>query len=235
MKRRAFLARCIQGVAGGVVLCQGARARPSARDLGARDDLDATLRWVLDTPRDRVLREASRRLLDGLPQATLRDATLLAAVAAIKPPPVGFCDHAVMAAYSHRQLVAELAAQFDQSAELADKLPPAWEQGRDEPAAAREILAAARAHDGRDVAALARSLLAKGIGPGSAWDGIVMAAAERVLQSRDIVSLHAFTGIHALHTIALAARSPRTRAIELLQLRLFPDARFPNVRTTSVP
>jgi hypothetical protein len=120
MKRRAFLARCIQGVAGGVVLCQGARARPSARDLGARDDLDATLRWVLDTPRDRVLREASRRLLDGLPQATLRDATLLAAVAAIKPPPVGFCDHAVMAAYSHRQVVAELAAQFDQSAELAD-------------------------------------------------------------------------------------------------------------------
>jgi hypothetical protein len=347
MKRRVFLARCIQGFAAGLTL----RGRAPAAGPGAGailgDDLDATLRWILDTPRDRSLGKAARLLRDGLPQATLRDATLLAAVAEIRPPPVGFSYHAVMAAHAHRLLlggvpeprrvapllwyldlfkeaqervaggaglgvpptrlppaehararltdalaawdaeaadaavtacarelpvadvlepllltgtrcladlghkaiataviaslagslpaarrvpvlrslvVAQLArgptrfaAAFATNTELMAQVPAAWEQGRDDAGAAREILAAARTQDGNDLAALARAQLASGIGPAAVWDGIVMAAAERVLQSRDIGSLHAFTAVNAQHTIARIAQAPRTRLLALLQ------------------
>lgn len=69
-----------------------------------RPEMEEVVRWIEKTPRERILDEAVSRLKQGLPYRQLIGGVFLAGIRNIKPRPVGFKFHAVMAISSAHQL-----------------------------------------------------------------------------------------------------------------------------------
>jgi hypothetical protein len=66
------------------------------RSVRLQPELEPLVRWLEDTPRERLLEEAAQRIRQGLPYRELLAALLLAGVRNIQPRPVGFKFHAVL-------------------------------------------------------------------------------------------------------------------------------------------
>lgn len=62
-----------------------------------RADIEPVVRWIEETPRDKAIEVAMSHLKDGLPFRDLFAGIFLAGIRNIKPRPVGFKFHAVMA------------------------------------------------------------------------------------------------------------------------------------------
>jgi hypothetical protein len=70
-------------------------------------EMEPVVRWIEETPRDRVLQVASERLKGGLSFRQLLGGLFLAGIRNIKPRPVGFKFHAVMVINSAHQLALD--------------------------------------------------------------------------------------------------------------------------------
>lgn len=69
-----------------------------------RPEMEEVVQWIEKTPRERILEEAVDRLKKGLPYRQLVGGVFLAGIRNIKPRPVGFKFHAVMAISAAHQL-----------------------------------------------------------------------------------------------------------------------------------
>jgi hypothetical protein len=70
-------------------------------------EMEPVVRWIEDTPRDRVLQVAAEKLRGGLSFRQLLGGLFLAGIRNIKPRPVGFKFHAVMVINSAHQLALD--------------------------------------------------------------------------------------------------------------------------------
>jgi hypothetical protein len=74
-------------------------------------EMEPVVRWIEETPRDRVLQVAAEQLKQGLPYRQLLGGLFLAGIRNIKPRPVGFKFHAVMVINSAHQLALDAPQQ----------------------------------------------------------------------------------------------------------------------------
>lgn len=81
---------------------EDAKVTPSV--VQYRPEMEEVVRWIEKTPRERILEEAIERLKKGLPYRHLVGGVFLAGIRNIKPRPVGFKFHAVMAISAAHQL-----------------------------------------------------------------------------------------------------------------------------------
>jgi hypothetical protein len=88
--------------------------KPEAVKL--RPEIEPVVRWIEETPRDRILNVAIEKLKGGLSYRELMAGLFLAGVRNIKPRPVGFKFHAVMVIHS--------AHLLGQSAAVDERLLP---------------------------------------------------------------------------------------------------------------
>ena len=71
-----------------------------------RPEIEPVVRWIEETPRERILEVAVEKLKGGLPYRELQAALFLAGIRNVQPRPVGFKFHAVMVINSAHQLSA---------------------------------------------------------------------------------------------------------------------------------
>ncbi len=81
-----------------------------------RPEIEPVVAWIEETPRERILEVAVQKLKDGLSYRDLLAGVFLAGIRDIKPHPVGFKFHAVLAINS--------AHLLGQSAAVSDRLLP---------------------------------------------------------------------------------------------------------------
>jgi hypothetical protein len=81
-----------------------------------RPEIEPVVRWIEETPRDRIIETAIDQLRHGLPYRDLFAGLFLAGIRNIKPRPVGFKFHAVM--------VMNSAHLLSQGAPVEDRLLP---------------------------------------------------------------------------------------------------------------
>ena len=106
MKRRAFLqvaagTSALAGLGGFGFLSQlprvsAAEAKVDPKTIRFHADVEPLVRFLEDTPRDRLLEEVGARIKRGLTYREVLTALLLAGVRNIQPRPVGFKFHAVL-------------------------------------------------------------------------------------------------------------------------------------------
>lgn len=94
----------------------GAEMRLGPEAVRYRPEIEPVVRWIEETPRDRILDAAVEHLAAGLSYRELLGGTFLAAIRNIKPRPVGFKFHAVM--------VVNSAHLLGQTAPVEDRLLP---------------------------------------------------------------------------------------------------------------
>jgi hypothetical protein len=70
-------------------------------------EMESVVRWMEETPRDRVLQKAAEELRRGLPYRQMLGGLFLAGIRNVKPRPVGFKFHAVMVINSAHQLALD--------------------------------------------------------------------------------------------------------------------------------
>ena len=100
---------------------------------------------------------------------------------------------------------------------LAAKLPPDWQGGRDDLAAARTMLQELRTATSEQAARTAVRLLADNVSAHTVWEAVMMFAAELILRRNNIVALHASTTANAMHYCYLVANEDRAQRLLLLQ------------------
>ncbi len=81
-------------------LVSAAEARVDPALVPLHADIEPMVRFVEDTPRDRLLEEIGARIAKGLAYRDVMTALLLAGVRNIQPRPVGFKFHAVLAVHA---------------------------------------------------------------------------------------------------------------------------------------
>ena len=84
--------------------------------VNLRPEIEPTVRWIEETPRDRILDVAVERLHQGLSYRDLLAGLFLAGIRNVKPRPVGFKFHAVLVIHS--------AHILGQTAAVEDRLLP---------------------------------------------------------------------------------------------------------------
>ena len=107
----------------------------------------------------------------------------------------------------------------------AAKLPPHWQDGRDEISAARTLLQELRTASSAQAVGAAADQLADNVSAHTVWEAVMMFAAELMLRRNNIVALHACTAANAMHYCYLVADEDRARRLQLLQAVAF-MARF---------
>ena len=108
---------------------------------------------------------------------------------------------------------------------MAAKLPPDWQGGRDDMAAARTLLQELRTASSEEAAGAAVGLLADNVSAHTVWEAVMMFAAELILRRNGIIALHASTTANAMHYCYLVADDDRAQRLQLLQAVAF-MARF---------
>ncbi len=108
---------------------------------------------------------------------------------------------------------------------MAARLPPDWQSGRDDIAAARTLLQELRTASSEQAARAAVDLLADNVSAHTVWEAVMMFAAELMLRRNGIVALHASTTANAMHYCYLMADEDHARRLQLLQAVVF-MARF---------
>jgi hypothetical protein len=101
------------------------------------------------------------------------------------------------------------------------KLRPDWLDGRLDPAATSDLLAALRQGSADEVAEHVVALSLAGVGPQSIWDAIFVRSVELLLCQRGFVALHSVTTMNALHFAWSQAGDDQTRRLILLQAASF--------------
>jgi len=101
--------------------------------------------------------------------------------------------------------------------ELAEKIRPAWTQGRLDTAATDELLGTLRSETPEQACRLAVELLNGGVAPQSLWDAAFAGAGELLMRQPGIVALHASTTTNALHYLSTASADDQMRRMLLLQ------------------
>ncbi len=104
LRRRQFLqSSTVLGLAGLGAMEGLARVTPTRADMAVgpdavrfRPEIEPVVRWIEETPRDRVFEVALAELKKGLSYRDLLSGLFLAGIRNIKPRPVGFKFHAVM-------------------------------------------------------------------------------------------------------------------------------------------
>jgi hypothetical protein len=95
-----------------ILPARAAAAEVTPEAVKFRPEMEPIVRWIEDTPRDRILESAVEKLKAGLPYRALLAGVFLAGIRNIKPRPVGFKFHAVLAVNSAHQLALD-APQAD--------------------------------------------------------------------------------------------------------------------------
>jgi hypothetical protein len=90
-----------------VVPARAAEARVTPDLVRFSAEMEPVVRWIEETPRDRVLQRAAEELRRGLPYRQLLGGLFLAGIRNVKPRPVGFKFHAVMVINSAHQLALD--------------------------------------------------------------------------------------------------------------------------------
>lgn len=101
------------------------------------------------------------------------------------------------------------------------EIPDGWPDGRADPLATRELLAALRRGSAEDASQSALKLLGRGVAPQSLFDACFTNAGEQLMQAPGIRSLHANTFTNAVHYAFQRSRDPETRKLLLLQNAAF--------------
>jgi hypothetical protein len=105
--------------------------------------------------------------------------------------------------------------------ERAKEVRAEWQDGKPDPAAATELLAAFREISSEDAGKRVVELLNMGLAPQSAWDAIFGAAGEMLMRKPGIVSLHSLTTTNAIRYAYQTAGDDETRRWLLLQAASF--------------
>jgi hypothetical protein len=93
----------------------------------------------------------------------------------------------------------------------------AWQHGKPEPAATKELLAVLRTGAFDDACATVATQLARGVAHSSLWDAVLAGAGELIMRQPGLVGIHCVTTANALHYGSQATRSDETRVLLLLQ------------------
>ena len=105
--------------------------------------------------------------------------------------------------------------------ELAKQIRADWRDGKPDPAAATELLAAFREASAEDASRTVVSLLNKGVGVQSVWDAVLAGAGELLMRRPGIVSLHSVTTSNAMRYAFESSADDTTRRWLLLQAASF--------------
>jgi hypothetical protein len=112
--------------------------------------------------------------------------------------------------------------------ERAPSISASWLEGKPDPAATTDMLAALRQADENEASEKVVELLNQGIAPQSIWDALLLGAGELLVRQPGIVALHAVTTTNALRYAWDYSASDETRRMLLLQnaafLPMFRDA-----------
>jgi hypothetical protein len=112
-------------------------------------------------------------------------------------------------------------APWSRNFELEKELPAGWRGGKDEDAAALDILETCRAGSAQDVPQKAVDLLKKGVSPRSVWDGLHLHSGELLMRRPNIPSLHEVTMGNATRHLFDTTSDDQTRRLLLLQTAAF--------------
>jgi hypothetical protein len=104
---------------------------------------------------------------------------------------------------------------------IVGSLPPAWVEGKIDPAATADLLTVCRTADPEAMSKKAADLLKSGVSAKSVWDALLPAGGEIVMRRTNILSIHALTTFNALRYIFETSGSDETRRLALLQAAAF--------------
>jgi len=105
--------------------------------------------------------------------------------------------------------------------QLAQQIRAGWRQGKHDPSATRELLAAFRTHSPREASQQVVDMLNREVSVQSIYDALFLAAGEMLARQPGIVALHAVTSTNALHFAFRHAANDETRRMLLLQNAAF--------------
>lgn len=106
---------------------------------------------------------------------------------------------------------------FRRNSETAKQIKQGWLDGMVKPEATQEMLETLRQASPEDASSKAIGLLNRGASPQSLFDAFFQAAAELMIRSPGILSLHATTFTNALHYAWRHTREEETRKLLILQ------------------
>jgi hypothetical protein len=106
---------------------------------------------------------------------------------------------------------------WKRNAELVEKAPAGWADGKGDDGAVRQLLATLRSGSENDAADQVMDMLSAGVAPQSVWDGILCGAAELMMRTPNIVTLHSVTTANAMRHAYASSTDPRTRLMLMLQ------------------
>ncbi|HEV2294868.1 MAG TPA: hypothetical protein VGR35_13530 [Tepidisphaeraceae bacterium] len=101
--------------------------------------------------------------------------------------------------------------------ERLEKIRPGWSDGKPDGAAVRTLLAALRSCSEDEASAQVIELLNGGVAPQSVWDAVLCGAAELMMRTPNIITLHSVTTANALRHAYATSNDPRTRLMLMLQ------------------
>jgi hypothetical protein len=96
-----------------------------------------------------------------------------------------------------------------------------WQQGRQAPNAAAELLAALRTGSAAECSDQVVRTLNNQVHPAAVWDALFLTAGEQLMRRPDIVGLHCVTSINALHYGYQTCANDETRRYLMLQGAVF--------------
>lgn len=105
--------------------------------------------------------------------------------------------------------------------ELARKIPEGWREGKIDSAATVDLLAALRSASDDAICDQIVTMLGKGVGAQSIWDGLFAGAGELVMRKPGIVPLHSLTTSNAMYHAWQNSGDDETRRYLLLQNAAF--------------
>jgi hypothetical protein len=101
--------------------------------------------------------------------------------------------------------------------ELASRLRADWTEGKIDPVATTEFLAALRTANDQEACAKAVDIINRGVSPQSIWDALFVGAGELLMRQPGIVALHAMTSSNALRYAFQSTKNDDTRRMVFLQ------------------
>ncbi len=110
---------------------------------------------------------------------------------------------------------------YRRNLEVVGQVRKDWLEGKADPAAATELLEAARGGGPDDTGGVALKLLNAGVAPRSLFEALFDGAGERLVRNPGILSLHAVTFANAIHYTWHRAQDDETRRLLLLQQAAF--------------
>ena len=105
--------------------------------------------------------------------------------------------------------------------ERAGRVRAEWQSGKIDSGATAELLAVSREGNEDETSERVVALLNRGISPDSIWDGLLCGAAELLMRSPGILTLHAVTTTNAIRYLYERSRRSGTRLLLLLQNAAF--------------